>query len=40
MSEDIQYCIDKIDYILAYKFITPPVKTDLEDVKAKLEGVS
>jgi|TARA_R110000851_G_scaffold180994_1_gene328665 hypothetical protein len=40
MSEDIQYCINKIDYILAYKFITPPVKTDLEDVKAKLEGVS
>jgi|TARA_R110002033_G_scaffold61852_1_gene112614 hypothetical protein len=40
MNEDIQFCIDKIDYMLAYKWITTPVKEELEIVKAKLEGIS
>ena len=40
MSEDIQFCINKIDFLLTYKFITTPVKEELEVVKAKLEGVS
>ena len=40
MSEDIKFCIDKRDYLLTYKFITTPVKEELEIVKAKLEGVS
>ena len=40
MNEDIEFCIDKIEYLLAYKFITTPVKEELEIVKAKLEGVS
>jgi len=40
MSEDIKFCIEKIDYLLAYKFITTPVRQELEVVKTKLEGVS
>jgi len=31
--------ISKIDYILDYKFITPVVKTNLEEIKAELETI-
>jgi len=35
-----QEAITKIDYILDYKFITPPVRTELEAIKVLLESVS
>jgi hypothetical protein len=38
-SQQIQSCIDKIDYILDYKLITPVVKTNLEEIKAELETI-
>ena len=38
-NQQIQSCIDKIDYILDYKFITPVVKTNLEEIKAELETI-
>tara|TARA_R110000803_G_scaffold74558_3_gene138595 strand:- start:387 stop:524 length:138 start_codon:yes stop_codon:yes gene_type:complete len=36
----VQEAITKIDYILDYKFITPPVRTELEAIKVLLESVS
>ncbi len=39
-SQQIQSCIDKIDYILDYKLITPVVKTNLEEIKAELETIN
>tara|TARA_B110000902_G_scaffold202292_1_gene229771 strand:- start:876 stop:1013 length:138 start_codon:yes stop_codon:yes gene_type:complete len=38
-SQQIQSCIDKIDYILDYKLITPVVKTNLEEIKALLQTI-
>jgi hypothetical protein len=32
--------INKIDYILKYKFITPVVKADLEATKALLQTIN
>jgi len=39
-SQQIQSCIDKIDYILDYKLITPVVKTNLEEIKALLQTIN
>jgi|TARA_B110000285_G_C15061074_1_gene582415 hypothetical protein len=39
-TEKVQDAITKIDYILEYKFITPPVRTELEAVKLQLQSVS
>ena len=39
-SQQIQSCIDKIDYILDYKLITPVVKTNLEEIKVLLQTIN
>lgn len=39
-TQKIQDAIAKIDYILNYKFITPPVRTELQAVKVQLQSVS
>jgi|TARA_R110000796_G_scaffold233985_1_gene352587 hypothetical protein len=38
--QKIQDAITKIDYILDYKFITPPVRSELEAIKVQLQSVS
>tara|TARA_R110000824_G_scaffold298979_1_gene487130 strand:- start:760 stop:897 length:138 start_codon:yes stop_codon:yes gene_type:complete len=38
-KQKIQSAIDKIDYILDYKFITDPVRTELTNIKALLVEV-
>lgn len=35
-TEKVQDAITKIDYILDYKLITPPVRTELTNIKALL----
>ena len=39
-TEKVQAALTRIDYILAYKFITIPVKAELEAAKSELESVS
>mgnify|MGYP003133915626 FL=1 len=38
-TEKVQAALDRINYILAYKFITLPVKDELEAVKDNLESI-
>jgi hypothetical protein len=40
MDEKIAEAIEKIDYILDYKFITDPVRADLLTIKATLQSIS
>ena len=40
MNEKIAEALEKIDYILSYKFITDPVRADLLEIKATLESIS
>jgi len=40
MDEKIAEAIEKIDYILDYKFITDPVRADLLIIKTTLESIS
>jgi len=40
MNEKIAEAIEKIDYILSYKFITDPVKVYLLSIKTKLQSIS
>jgi hypothetical protein len=39
-TEKVQDAIAKIDYILDYKFITAPVRNELEAIKVLLQSVS
>jgi len=39
-TEKIQAAVTKIDYILAYKFITVPVQEELEAIKSQLQSIS
>lgn len=38
-KEEVEYCLAKIDSVLAYDFITTPVKESLTDIKTHLESV-
>jgi len=40
MDKKIAEAIEKIDYILDYKFITDPVRADLLTIKTTLESIS
>lgn len=39
-TQKIKDAITKIDYILDYKFITDPVRAELQAIKAQLQSVS